>query len=163
MFKDEVRVKSKNELRYGTTRKPAHETLNEIMELLDDYDCDRVLTDREGDQLRIGFIFQGTPYKIAVPRVYVDGEYNDKIGIRVVYHYLKMLLSWTKEDIVDLDKALMSSRMVEMGGESVALGEAADELGDGEFEGVIKQEHQLPAAEEDDSDVIEADYEEVED
>ncbi len=137
MFEDEVHVKKKNDFRYGTTKKPAYETMNEIMDLLDEYGCERVMTDRKGESMRIGFIFEGRPYKIQIPKVYVNGKYNEKIGIRVVYHFLKIVLSWSKQGIVSMERALMSGRMVQIGNRTLSLGEAAEELDDGDLSSTL--------------------------
>lgn len=163
MFEDEVYVDKKNELRYGTTKKPAHETMNEIMQLLTEYDCERIVTDYEGDTMRLGFIYEGKPYKITIPKVYIRGEYEEKIGVRVVYHFLKMVLSWTKQGIVSLNKALMSGRMVKLQGKTVSLGEASEALEDGKLSSTIQSEvDKLPESSEDE-DTQEAEYEVIDD
>lgn len=161
MFKDEIHVDKKNDLRYGTTKKPVHETMNEVMQLLREYDCERIVTDQQDDNLRIGFIYQGKPYKITVPKVYVKGEYEEKIGVRVVYQYLKIILSWTDEGVMSLNKALMSNRMVKLKGKTVALGEVADQVDNGEFKEMLGDESEaLP--EKDEEEPEDVDFEVVE-
>lgn len=161
MFEEEVHVNKKNELRYGTTKKPAHETMNEIMQLLREYDCERIVTDYEGDTMRLGFIYEDKPYKITIPKVYIRGEYEEKIGVRVVYHFLKIVLSWSKQGIVSLNKALMSGRMVKLRGKNLSLGEASEGLENGQLSSIIQSEvDKLPQSSEDEE-PQEAEYEVV--
>jgi len=110
--------------------------------------------------MRIGFIFEGKPYKIKIPKVYVRGNYKEKIGIRVVYHFLKMVLSWTQESVVDMEKALMSSRMVELQGRSVSLGEASKALENGGLSSTLDSEiDNLPSDDREEEDIENTDFE----
>lgn len=150
MFEEEVHVKKKGDLRFGYTKKKAHETMNDIQDLLDEYDCSEVVTQKKGDKMKIGFIYQGKPYKLNIPRVYINGRYNEKVGPRVVYHFLEIVLSWTDSGIISMDKALMASRMVRIKGKDVSLGEASDKLPDGSMKGMLSDDvDKLPDSKED--------------
>lgn len=156
MFKEEIKIEKENDVRYGTTEVPAHKTLNELMELLKKYDCDRIVTDYQGDNMRLCFIYRGDPYVIPIPKVYVRGEYNEKIGVRVVYHYLRILLSWTEAGIMSLDKALMSYRTVMLDGRTVSMSEIMNKMDNGSLLPEDTDRYAL------DEGAVDAEYEEVE-
>lgn len=153
MFRREVHVSDKGDLSYGYTDKEPHDTMNEIMQLLDDNGCSRILTEKQGDNMRIGFVFEGKSYAITVPRVYVNGNYKAKIGVRVVYHFLRILLTWTKQGVVDLDKALLGGRMIKLQGETVTMDEAVEKMPQGELTSTMESElEELPEKEPEEAD-----------
>lgn len=130
MFNKAIYVKNVKEIRYGTTQVPFSRTEGEIKELLKKHGCQQMVTAMDGNYVRIGFVYQGKPYMIDVPCVYVGPkkELNERIGIRLVLYYLEILLDWSKVRAIDFDKFLLGARMVEIEGKVHTLQEVVDKL-----------------------------------
>jgi len=114
MFKEVIRINNKSLIRMGQTKIPFHQTFGEILVLLSKHECDQVLTSRNGDKHQIAFVYQSVPYLMTIPRVFVQNKYNDMIGIRMVYYYLRIMLDWAKERVVDLPQIMLASRLIEV-------------------------------------------------
>ena len=123
-----IHIKSKSDLRYGWTDKPFEQTFGEIMALLQKHNCDRVATMRDGEKHIIGFEYQEIPYIVNIPRVFVKGKYNEKIGVRLVKYYLEIILDWAKLRVIDFEFIMLGTRMVKIDEQAMTLKEAVDNL-----------------------------------
>ena len=112
MFRKEIHIKKKNQIRYGTTTIAFEKTFGEIMALLRKHKCEQIMTLEKESFQQIGFTIDMRPYIIVVPRVYVDGVYHDNIGIRIVKYFLETILELVKERIVDIEFLMLGSRMM---------------------------------------------------
>lgn len=112
MFNKEIRVRRKEDVRYGQTEKAPEETLSDIFKLLNKHNCEKVGTMYVGDDVRIGFQLDNIPYVIDVPRVYIRDVYDPKIGIRIVFRYLETVLELGKNRAVPLHNLLLSATQV---------------------------------------------------
>lgn len=113
MFNKEIRLKRKDDVRYGLTKKNPEETLTNIMTLLRKHGCEKVGTMYEGDELRIGFQLEGVPFLIDVPKVHIRNVYDPKIGIRIVFRYLETVLELVRKSrAIPLHNLLLSCAQV---------------------------------------------------
>ncbi len=128
MFNDKIHIDKPNDIRYGTTKKSFHATYGEILALLSKHGCEQTATTRDGNIHKIGFVFQDNPYMIQIPRVYVKGEYNDMIGIRLVKYYLEIILEWSKQRIIDFEFIMLGTRMVNIDGITITLKDAVEQM-----------------------------------
>jgi len=128
MFADTIQIKKESDIRYGTTKINFHKTYGEIMALLGKHGCDQIATMKDGDIQRIAFVYQDNPYMISIPRVFVSGIYNDKIGIRLVKYYIEIILEWSKQRIINFEYLMLGARMVNIDGQNQTLKEAVDNL-----------------------------------
>ncbi len=147
MFTDKIEIKKPNEIRYGTTLIAYEKTFGEILALLSKHGCDQIATMKDGDIQKIGFVYQDNPYMIRIPRVFVAGEYNEKIGIRLVKYYLEIILDWSKQRIINFEDLMLGTRMVNIAGKSTTLKEAVDEMPPTQlFQGMLDSSKQLLVA-----------------
>ena len=125
MFNKEIRVRRKEDIRYGQTKKQPEETLTDIMILLRKHGCNKVGHIYEGDDIRIGFELDHLPFLIDVPRVFIRNIYYPQIGIRIVYRYLETILELTKSRAVSVHNLLLPMAQVidPDDGKSKSLGE----------------------------------------
>lgn len=159
MFKEEIHIKKKNDIRYGTTKIKPSKTQAEIMELLDEHDCSKIGVWQEGKKKVIGFEYQDKTYTITVPRVYVRGTYKKNIGIRLVKYYLEIMLDWAKERVIDFDFMMLPNRVVNYKGQQYRFGDLTDKLPDGQLMSPLSDADQLP--DDKDSDIRDTEYEQV--
>ncbi len=131
MFMERIFVRNIGDIRYGYTEIPASRTMAEIMNLLKEYECEEILTraSRTGND-QIAFIFQGTPFLITIPKVYVGKNkvYNERIGIRMVLYYLEVILAWAKIRAIDINNLLMGQRIVQIGDKTMTMSEVVNTL-----------------------------------
>lgn len=137
LFKERIEIENKSEVKYGHTEISPQKTMMEIREILQEYGCDRVLTDAQGNSRRIAFEYRGSRYMVQIPNVYLRGDFEPQIGPRVVKHYLETLLSWTEAGITTMERALMPARLVEVNGQSVPVAELLEQAPDGELGSAI--------------------------
>lgn len=164
MFKKEIHVEKRNDIRYGTTKIGYNKTMNEIMGLLDKHGCEETIVHRKEGNLKIGFVYQDEPYMITVPKVYVKGTLNKKIGVRIVKYFLEIILDWKKERLVNFKVAMLPYRVVRLDGKSYQLGEVADEFPGGDMlQSLTSNVEQLKAPEDKQDDVRDVDYRIVDD
>lgn len=153
-----IRVKKPNDIRYGTTQIPYEKSFGEVMGLLKKHGCTKIAmaTDigEDGEINRIAFELDKKSYMIDVPRVFVkkgkygNYEYNDRIGIRLIYYFLQTMLEMVKQRIVDLDQFMLSARIVQTPHGSMTLGEAVETIPPGELSDMLLDKDALPEAEE---------------
>lgn len=122
MFPKAIHLKSEKEIRYGLTSVGFYQTKAQIEKLLDKHGCTKVMTGREGTFNIIGFEYEGKSYMLTIPNVYVKNELVERIGIRIVFRYLETLLELAKDRVIDLDCALLSSKMVHTPHGTMTLG-----------------------------------------
>lgn len=135
MFRD-IKVEKQNDLAYGTTQISNEDTLSDIRKLLRKHKCDEILIGEKGGDQFIAFKYQGNPYVFRVPKVSVKRgrgyqrkyEYDDRLGVRIVYRFLQTLLDLTKVRIVDMQTLLLGARMVDVNGKSVPLSDVVDRI-----------------------------------
>ena len=124
MFAEEIRIKNKKQLRYGWTDISFSKTQGHIMKLLDKHGCNQILVTKDEDKWQLGFIYQQVPYLFTIPKVYLNGKYNDKIGIRLIFRHLETALELAKSRAVVLSDMLLAQRLVEIDGQKITLGNA---------------------------------------
>lgn len=113
MFNKIIKVQNKNDVRYGTTTIKFEKTYSQIMGLLRKHECEQIFCTKDNEGFdQIGFTIELKPYLIVVPKVYVKDWYDDRIGIRIVYYLIDIILNLTKERIIDPDTLLLGSRLV---------------------------------------------------
>jgi len=113
MFNEEIKIERKSQIRYGQTEKTFDETMIKIKELLRKHNCTKIMTLEEGNKHAIAFELNEKPYVINIPKIYVRGNYNDKIGIRIIFRYLETLLELAKDKIVDFETLMLGSRLIQ--------------------------------------------------
>ena len=123
MFVKELHRKSKSDIRYGTTKVSYQKTFVDIMKLLDKHDCSQVMTYKEGDNLSIAFTYLNKTYLIPITKVYVNGKYEDKIGIRVIFRQLETMLELANEGFADMETLMLGCQLVRVDGENKRLAE----------------------------------------
>lgn len=143
MFAERINIKKENQIRYGTTKIPYQKSFGEIMSLLQKHGCDQIATMKDGDTQKIGFVYQEKPYIIQIPRVFINGVYNEMIGIRLVKYYLEIILEWSKQRIIDFEFLMLGTRMVNINGHSTTLKEAVDNLPPAELFGGMGNQKEL--------------------
>mgnify|MGYP003133190306 CR=1 FL=1 len=124
MFAEEIRITNKAHLRYGWTKLSFSKTQGHIMKLLDKHGCDKILVTKDGDEWQLGFVYQNVPYLFVIPKVFLNGVYDDKIGIRLIFRYLETSLELAKVRACNLSEMLLAQRLVEIDGEKITLGNA---------------------------------------
>ena len=124
MFPKAIHIKSENEIRYGRTQVGFYQTKAQIEKLLDKHGCDKAITCRDGTFHILGFEYEGKSYMITIPNVYVKERLVDRIGIRIVYRYLEIILELAKERAIDFEGALLCTKMVHTPDGDMPLGEA---------------------------------------
>jgi hypothetical protein len=112
MFNKEIKVKRKEDIRYGKTEKAPEDTLSDIMKLLRKHGCEKVGSMYLGDEVRIGFTLDNLPFLIDIPKVYVNNRYQPKIGIRIVFRYLETILELTKSRAVSVHSLFLPMAQV---------------------------------------------------
>ncbi len=113
MFKPMIKIHSKTQITCGTTTVPSAKTYADIIALLGKMGCDRVVTDISGNAMTIAFQLDGVPYIIQVPQVFVKSVYNERIGIRIVFHFLKSMLNLVKERAIDPSQLFLATRIID--------------------------------------------------
>jgi len=116
--------------RYDTTRVSTAKSEQDIKAmLLAYYGADEVvISERQGGQVVIGFIWRGERYLIPVRRAKIDGETEQDIArlvrqaYRVLYHYLKGVLEM--EFLVPMEETLMPFMMLEAGDRRIRVADA---------------------------------------
>ncbi len=136
-----IYVDSPSKIRYGTTKKPPETTMGEVIALLKKHGCSKVAMasdlGEDGETNRIAFELDKVPYMLDVPRVYIrkgrgytkQYEYNDMIGIRLVYYFLQTMLEMVKNRIVDIKFLMLPSMVVNTPAFAEAVKEEKIELG----------------------------------
>lgn len=115
MFKKVIEVQNKNSVAMGSTTVSREKTVEQIRALLIKHGAERIATDwTDDDRERIGFQFGGARYWLEIPKVIINGTYNDKVGPRLIFHWLKSQIELTKDRgaVADLDDILLPIRMV---------------------------------------------------
>jgi len=113
MFNKVIKVAKEGEVRYGTTKIPFDKTYAEILTLLRRHGCEQIFCQQTKDGFhQIGFTLNMKPYLIDVPKVYVRNVYQDRIGIRIVYYLIEIILTLTKEGLINPDTLLLGCRLV---------------------------------------------------
>lgn len=107
MFNKIIELKSGEKISYGGTPCSYQQTLAQVMDLLKKHGCEKIGTIQEGNDLKIIFQIDKIPFVIDVPKVYVKNIYKEKIGIRIVYWYLKSVLEMVKKRIVPIHTLLL--------------------------------------------------------
>lgn len=137
MFYEKIYIDSVNNIRYGTTKISPQKTMGEIMNLLEKHECDEILTrsSRETGAKQIAFVYQGNPYMITIPKVFVgrNKELNEMIGPRLVKYYLEIILDWAKHRVIDLQNLLMAQRMVQIDGKNHTMMEVMNKMPPGKI------------------------------
>lgn len=128
MFFDRILVKRKEDIRYGLTEISFQRTQAQIMKLLKDHGCDRTGFLSNGDEHVLVFELDEKPYEIHIPRVFIRDQYNDRLGIRIVFRYLETLLELVKHRIIDFEFLMMGTKIVEHDGVRRLLGEVVKEI-----------------------------------
>ncbi len=130
MFHKTIHIKSVSEIRYGHTRVSYEQTYGQIMALLRKHGCDKIATmrDETTNSDQFAFEYNKNTYVFTVPRVYLKGKFDEKIGIRIVLYFLETLLELTKNRVVDIEFLMLGSRMVETEKGTMTLKQAADRL-----------------------------------
>jgi hypothetical protein len=105
-----------------------YQTKAELEKLLDKHGCTKVISGRDGTFNMLGFEYQGKSYMLAIPNVYVKGVLVERLGIRIVYRYLEVLLELAKERVIDLDFALLSAKMVQTAIGTMTVGKALEKI-----------------------------------
>lgn len=155
MFKNEIFVDKKGDIRFGYTEVSYNQTFQEIMDILDEHECEEVITRRKKGKTQIGFVYQDDPYLITVPKVYIRDTLNKDVGIRIVKYYLEIVLDWEKERPIDFDIAMLPFRVVEYKGGRYTLGDMVNELpsSDGLLGEMVSSAEELPESDEEPKDV----------
>jgi len=152
VFKEEIYVDRKRDIRWGTTDVPVNKTMNEIMDALDENDCDEVVTRKKGKKRQIGFVFENKKYLITIPRVYVNGRFKEEIGPRIVKYYLETVLGWNKERPLNIEDSMLPFRLIEIEGKEVPLRQLVEEIPDSETASIlgskITDAEELPSSQE---------------
>jgi hypothetical protein len=153
-----IRVKKPNDIRFGTTQIPYDKTFGQVMALLRKHGCTKIAmaSDISEDEEinKIAFELNEKSYMIDVPRVFVkkgkygNYEYNDMIGIRLVYWFLQTMLELVKQRVIDMDQAMLSARMVRTPYGSMTLGEAVESIPPAELSDMFSDREALPESEE---------------
>ncbi len=153
-----IRVKRPNDIRYGTTTIAYERTFGEVMGLLKKHHCTKIAMATEiaedGEINKIAFELDEKSYMMDVPRVFVkegkygNYEYNDKIGIRLVYYFLQTMLEMVKQRIVDPDQFMLAARIVQTPHGSMTLGQAVETIPLGQLSDMLLDKNALPEAEE---------------
>lgn len=113
MFNKTIKVDRANDIRFGTTEKSFDSTYGQIITLLRNNKCEQIFCQQDDEGFhQIGFTLKMKPYLINIPKVYVRSVYNDRIGIRVVYYLIEIILSLAKEGLIDPDTLLLGTRLV---------------------------------------------------
>ena len=128
MFNKIIHINRIEDIRYGTTKIRFQKSQAEIMALLKKHGCEETAVITKGNECKIGFIYEGKPYMLDIPQVYVKKVYVDWIGIRIVKYYLEILLELSKQRVVNFDDAMLGTRMVEMNGKKFTLREVVDTM-----------------------------------
>ena len=151
MFADKIEINKPNQIRYGTTQIAYEKTFGEILALLSKHAYDHIATMKDGDIQKIAFVYQNNSHMIRIPRVFVDGQYNEKIGIRLVKYYLEIILDWSKQRIINFEDLMLGTRMVNIAGKTTTLKEAIDEMPPTKlFQGIADATKQLTDSNQDD-------------
>lgn len=153
-----IRVKKPNDVRFGTTQIPYEKTFGQVMALLRKHGCSKIAMasdiSEEEEINKIAFELDKKSYVIEVPRVYVkkgkygNYEYNDKIGIRLIYWFLQTMLEMVKQRVIDLDQLMLSARMVRTPYGSMTLGEAVETIPSAELSDMFSDREALPESQE---------------
>lgn len=112
MFNKDIRLKTGEKIRWGSTEKTPDETLLDITKLLRKHKCDKVGTMYVKEDIVIAFELDGMPFRIDVPKVYYNDNYKEKMGIRVVFRYLEVILDLTKNRAVPVQNLLLPMAQV---------------------------------------------------
>jgi hypothetical protein len=120
MFPKEIRIEHENDIPSGTTGVDPDKTEMEIRRLLEKFGVKRYWWISEPDGKQIVFELETKPYIFRIPRVLVKkGKgYNrkfipdEKIGIRIVYYFLKTFVPFITSKALDADKLLLGARMI---------------------------------------------------
>jgi hypothetical protein len=96
------------------------------MKLLENHGCKQILTTQNGNEHQIGFVYEGKPYLIQIPQVFVNREYDDKIRIRIVLYYLETLLELSKVRAINFNFAMLGTQMVDVDGIRMPLAEVME-------------------------------------
>lgn len=144
MFNETIHIEKVSDIRYGTTKIPAAKTQAQIESPLEKNGCQKTMFVRNGDMRQIAFEFEGNPYVITVPRVFVKGAFNDRIGIRLVLYYLEIVLAFAKERVINFEFTMLSSRLVPAMGTQMSVADAIAALPEGRLFSGYKPA--LPAA-----------------
>ncbi|MFA5217030.1 hypothetical protein [Sulfuricurvum sp.] len=143
MFNEKIFINNLNEIRYGTTKISSMKTMSEIMELLEKHKCEEILT-RNSTQTgtkQIAFVYQGLPYMITIPKVYVgkSKEFNEDIGARLVKYYLEIILDWAKLRVVNLENLLVGQRIVQIDGKNYSMLDVVNKMPPGKMLGAFAE------------------------
>jgi hypothetical protein len=128
VFRDRINIENIKDIRYGHTTIAYQRTFGQVLGLLDKHGCTKTMTYKEGDINKIGFELDNKPYIINIPRVYVKGVYDDKLGIRLVFRTLEALLELTKQRVVDFEFLMLGSRIVHTPEGNKTLKEAVEQI-----------------------------------
>lgn len=125
MFNKDIRLKTGEKVRWGGTEKSPEDTLTDITKLLLKHKCQKVGTMLSGEDIKIGFELDGLPFLVDVPKVYYNDRYQPKMGIRIVFRYLEIILDLTKSRAVSVHTLLLPMAQVRdpEDGQIKALGE----------------------------------------
>ena len=151
MFAKIIKVKNRSDIIYGRTEISYNRTYTEIMDLLKKHGCDRIAFMEDAGQQIIVFEYEGHTYRLGIPRVYINNVYNDRIGIRLIRHYLKPLLELVKIRVIDFGDALLGSRLLSLPeGGSITYGEALEQVEPAQFFNDVIRVPQLKAKDRED-------------
>jgi hypothetical protein len=128
MFPKIIHIDNVKDIRYGTTEIGFYQTKAQLDKLLDKHGCTKVISGRDGTFNMIGFEYQEKSYMLAIPNVYVKGVLVERLGIRIVFRYLEVLLELAKERVIDLDFALLSAKMVQTSIGTMTVGKALEKM-----------------------------------